>query len=138
TQWTVFYLRAADATDAAQMLGRLFPSSSVTATASSSSGSFFGDFTGGISAMSRGLADATGLSDLGTGPQTLRILPEPRSNAIFVTGPPHQVQQVEDVLRILDASELPGNLRDRAPRYIMVEYGDAAEIAQIVKDVYKP
>ena len=36
TAWTIFYLRSADATEAALMIERLFPQSSVSATASSS------------------------------------------------------------------------------------------------------
>ena len=65
--------------------------------------------------MGRGLADMTGLSSMGTDPMTLRIIPEVRSNALFVTGPADQIRQVEDMLKILDASELPEQLRDRSP-----------------------
>ena len=130
-QWTVFYLRSADATATAKMLESLFPSSSVSDTASDS-----GMFSG-ISSIGGGLMDATGLSTLGMGPQTLRIIPEARSNALYVTGPPDKVRSVEQMLKVLDASELPDSLRDRSPGIIPVEYASATEVANIVKELYK-
>lgn len=136
TQWTVFYLQSADATETAQILERIFPTSSVS-TGATSSGGFFSELTGGLGTMGRGLADLTGLNTLMTGPQTLRIIPDTRSNSLFVTGPPHLVSEVEDTLRILDASELPEQLRAKAPRYIEVVHADVGEVAQIVRDVYK-
>ena len=137
TTWTIFYLRSADATEAALMLERLFPQSSVTATASSSGSSLFGEISGGISSLGSSLMDMTGINSLGTGPNALRIIPETRANALFVSGPPDQIADVESVLKILDAAELPAQLRARAPRYINVEHADVNEVAQIVRDVYK-
>ena len=137
TTWTIFYLRSADATEAALMLERLFPQSSVSASASSSGGSLFGDLTGGLSSMGSSLMDMTGINSLSNGPMALRIIPETRANALFVSGPADQVADVESVLKILDAAELPEQLRTRAPRYITVEHADVNEVAQIVRDVYK-
>ena len=120
TTWTIFYLRSADATEAAMMIERLFPQSSVSATASDSGGSLFGELTGGISSLGSSLMDMTGINSLGTGPTALQIIPETRSNALFVSGPADQIADVESVLKILDAAELPEQLRQRAPRYITV------------------
>lgn len=136
TQWTVFYLQSADATETSQVLERLFPTSSVSTT-TASSGGFFSELSGGLGSMGRGLADLTGLNTLMTGPQTLRIIPDTRSNSLFVTGPPHLVNEVEDTLRILDASELPEQLRAKSPRYIQVRHADVADVAEIIRDVYK-
>lgn len=130
-QWTVFYLRSADATATAKMLESLFPSSSVSDTSGDSS------MLSGLSSIGGGLMDATGLSTLGMGPQTLRIIPEARSNALYVTGPPDKVRSVEQMLKVLDASELPDSLRDRAPGIIPVQYASANEVANIVKELYK-
>ncbi len=135
TTWTIFYLRSADATEAALMIERLFPQSSVTATASSSGGGLFGELSGGFSSLGSSLMDMTGINSLGN--NGLRIIPEIRSNALFVSGPPDQIADVESVLKILDAAELPAQLRARAPRYITVEHADVNEVAQIVRDVYK-
>lgn len=137
-QWTVFYLRSADATQTASILERLFPTSSVsTSVGASSDGGFMGELTSGLSSMGRGIANMSGLDSMLSGPQTLRIIPDVRSNSLFVSGPPHQIDEVEDVLRILDASELPEQLRDRAPRYIAVKHAQVGEVADIIRDVFK-
>lgn len=135
--WTVFYLSSADVTDTATLLERLFPTSSVSTGTTSSGGGLFGDFTGGLSSMGRGLMDMSGLSTLGTGPLTLRIIPNTRTNSLFVSGPAGKVQEVADMLEVLDESDPPGQLRDRAPRNIEVEHANVADVAEIVKDVYK-
>ncbi|MBL6707430.1 MAG: hypothetical protein ISQ06_15070, partial [Planctomycetaceae bacterium] len=136
TQWTVFYLRSADATQTASILERLFPTSSVsTSVGASSDGGFMSELSGGLSSMGRGIMGMSGLDSVLSGPQTLRIIPDVRSNSLFVSGPPHQIDEVEDVLRILDASELPEQLRDRAPRYIAVKHAQVDEVAEIIRDV---
>lgn len=136
TTWTVFYLRTADATETATMLGHLFPSGSVSQSTDSSSSTMMGSLTGGISSFGSSLMDMTGLSNLGAA-NALRIVPEVRSNALYVSGPTDLVRQVEDVLKVLDASELPESMRDRVPRMIPVEYADVEEVAAIIESVYK-
>jgi type II secretory pathway component GspD/PulD (secretin) len=136
-QWTVFYLRSADATQTASILERLFPTSSVSTSAGASDGGFMSELSGGLSSMGRGIMGMSGLDSVLSGPQTLRIIPDVRSNSLFVSGPPHQIDEVEDVLRILDASELPEQLRDRAPRYIAVKHAQVDEVAEIIRDVFK-
>lgn len=136
TTWTVFYLRTADATETATMLGHLFPSGSVSASTDASSSTMMGSLTGGISSFGSSLMDMTGLSNLGAA-NALRIVPETRSNALYVSGPTDLVRQVEDVLKVLDASELPESMRDRLPRMIPVEYADVDEVATIIESVYK-
>ena len=77
------------------------------------------------------------MNSLTQNPSVLKIIPEIRSNSLFVTGPADQVRQVEQMLRVLDADDLPETLRDRVPRMIPVEYANVNEVATIVKDVYK-
>ena len=137
TQWTVFYLQSADATETSTILERLFPTSSVSSISSSSTGGFLGSLSSGLSSLGGGLMNMTGLDSVLTGPQTLRIIPDVRSNSLFVTGPPHQVSEVEEVLRILDASELPDQLSDRSPHYIAVRYAFVGDVAQMIQDVFK-
>lgn len=136
-QWTVFYLQSADATETATVLERIFPTSSVSTTSSSGGGGLLGELTGGLSSMGRGLMNMSGMDMLTSGPTTLRIIPDLRTNSLFVSGPPHLVDEVEDTLMILDASELPEQLRDRAPRYIEVKHAEVGEVAQMIRDVYK-
>lgn len=78
---------------------------------------------------------ATGLSTTTAG--VLRIIPEPRLNALFVSGPSSKVEEVADFLDILDASDWPGTLRDRVPHMIPVEYAEVADVYRIVRDAYK-
>ncbi|MDB5348054.1 MAG: NolW domain protein [Schlesneria sp.] len=136
TQWTVFYLRSADATDTAQMLERLFPQSSVTAS-TSSSGGMFGSLTGGLSNLGRGMMNVTGLNQTLGGGNSLRIITDIRSNALFVSGPKDQIAEIESMLELLDSAELPTSLRDRVPREIAVEHADVEEVAAIIEDVFK-
>ncbi len=136
TQWTVFYLRSADATDTAQMLERLFPQSSVTAS-TSSSGGMFGSLTGGLSNLGRGMMNVTGLNQTLGGANGLRIITDIRSNALFVSGPKDQIAEIESMLELLDSAELPTSLRDRVPREIAVEHADVEEVAAIIEDVFK-
>ncbi|MFN8710821.1 MAG: secretin N-terminal domain-containing protein, partial [Planctomyces sp.] len=132
--WTVFYLQAADATETATMLEQIFPASSVTKTAAEGGLSF--------SSMFRPVTDTvsnmTGLSSLSTSPQVLRIIPDIRSNSLFVTGPEMLIRDVEEVLKVLDASDLPESLREMQPRMIEVRYADINEVSQIVNEVFKP
>jgi hypothetical protein len=96
----------------------------------------FGSFGRSFSSFGSSVMSATGLNSLG-GTQPLRIIPDVRANALFVTGSEDQIEEITDVLRILDSSELPENLRDRVPRMIAVEYADVDEVAEIVREVYK-
>ncbi|HWL07030.1 MAG TPA: secretin N-terminal domain-containing protein, partial [Planctomicrobium sp.] len=132
--WTVFTLQSSDATETANMLRLLFPGSTVAASAASSGGSLLG---GGVSSLGSSLMGMTGLDSLGTSPQ-LKFIPDVRLNALFVTGPAALVREVEEMLRVLDADSLGGDsLRDKVARMIPVNYANAQEVHDIVKDVYK-
>lgn len=134
TRWTVFYLQASDATEAAALLEQLIPSSSVTNTAAStgfSFGSVFRPITDSVSSM-------TGLSGIGQNPQTLRIIPDARSNSLLVTGPQSLVDEAEKLLEVLDSNEIPESLRDMQPRQLIVEYAEIDEVATMVKESFKP
>ncbi|MCA9036058.1 MAG: hypothetical protein KDA91_13060, partial [Planctomycetaceae bacterium] len=133
TTWTVFYLQASDATETAAMLEQLFPNTSVSSTSSSSGFSFGAMFQPVTDAVS----NMTGLSGLSNSPQALRIIPDIRSNSLFVTGPEMVIQEMEQVLRVLDSNEIPESLRDMQPRSIIVQYADIDEVAKIVNDVFK-
>lgn len=135
TRWTVFYLRTADATETAQMLERLFPQSTVTASTQQQDG-LLGSFASGFSSLGRGVMNVTGLNNT-LGQQSLRIVTDTRANALFVTGPSEKIDEIEQMLQLLDASELPESLRDRLPRSIPVEYADVNEVADVVESVFK-
>lgn len=134
TKWTVFYLQAADATEAAALLEQFIPSSSVTNTTSSSN---FG-LSSMFSPLTQSVSDMTGLSSLGANPQTLRIIPDPRSNSLFVTGPQASVEEAEGFLEVLDSNNIPESLRDMQPRRIEVEHAEIDDIATMVNETFKP
>lgn len=135
TRWTVFYLRTADATETAQMLERLFPQSTVTASTQQQDG-LLGSFASGFSSLGRGVMNVTGLNNT-LGQQGLRIVTDVRANALFVTGPSDKIAEIEQMLQLLDSSELPDSLRDKLPRSIPVEYADVHEVAAVIEDVFK-
>lgn len=136
TKWHVFYLRSADATEASQMIEKLFPQSNV-ATSTRSGDGLLGSVAGGIGTIGRGLMNVSGLNQTLSGAQTLRVVTDLRSNALYVSGPGDQVAEVEQILEVLDASELPESLRDRMPRTIAVEHADVEEVAEVVEAVFK-
>ena len=134
-QWTVFPLQTADATEIATMLEQLIPDSSVSK--SSSSGGMLGAMGGGVSSFGSSLMGMTGLGNMAAGPQTLQIIPEIRLNALFVAGPISKVREVEEMLKVLDASEWPDTLRNKSSRLVELEYADAQEVYDVLKEVYK-
>ncbi len=67
----------------------------------------------------------------------MRIIPEVRSNSLFISGNEEDVNQVMEALKVLDSAEQPESLKDRVPRMIPVDYADVNDVAEIVKDVYK-
>jgi len=134
TKWTVFYLQAADATEAAALLEELMPGTSVTSTSGSSG---FG-LSSMFSPITQSVSNLTGLSGIGANPQTLRIIPDPRSNSLFVTGPKSLVDEAEGMLAVLDSNDIPESMRELQPRRIEVKYAEIDEIATMVNDAFKP
>jgi type II secretory pathway component GspD/PulD (secretin) len=138
TRWTVFYLQSADATEAADLLAQIFPSSSVASTAASTGGSILGSLANSFSGIGSSLADATGLGSLGENPQSLRIIPDVRSNSLLIAGPDALLQDVWAMLRVLDSDDIPESLREMEQRTLTVEYADIRNVEGILREVFKP
>ena len=96
-----------------------------------------GAMGGGVSSFGSSLMGMTGLGNMSAGPQTLQIIPELRLNALWVTGPSSKVQEVEELLKVLDTSEWPDNLRTKSSQMVELEYADAQDVYDVVKEVYK-
>lgn len=135
TTWTVFYLRSSTALEASSMLSQLMPENVVTGTGSSSSGGS-SSIMDSLSSLSGKLVDMTGLGSATNG-DVLRIIPDERTNSLFVSGPQSKVRDVENMLKIIDASEVPESLRDRIPRTIPVKHADVRQVAEMVREVFK-
>jgi type II secretory pathway component GspD/PulD (secretin) len=113
TTWTVFYLRVAEASEVASRLYDLtIDYDSFTSTSSLTYSS----------------------SEL---EQMLRIVPDERTNSIFVSGPTETVTQIEGLLEYLDADDVPESFRERKPHSILVEHADVNEVAEMLRDLYK-
>lgn len=112
TRWTVIYLQVAEASDVATMLGTFFPQASIGSSVASTS------------------------TTPSPTAQQLQIIPETRTNALFIAGSTSEVADVKEVLQILDSSEVPTAYRDRVPRSIPVEYASATEVAQVLEEVF--
>ena len=136
TRWTIFYLRSADATDTAFLLERLLSPNSVSASSSRRSGEA-GVLSNATSSVVRGMTATNGLDQTLGGTGNLRIITDVRSNALFVTGSQEMILDVESLLELLDASELPESLRDRQPRSIPVEFAAIDDVYEIVNSVFK-
>ncbi len=109
TQWTVFYLRVAEAEQAAIKLLDL----------------------------TQQLASPYSSSDVLVDEPPLRIVPDKRTNAIFVSGPQEQVDEVEGFLEYIDASDVPGSFLRREPHAILVQYADVNQVADLLRTLYK-
>ena len=94
-----------------------------------------GSMASGLSSFGGSLMDMSGVGSL-SGATSLRIIPDVRSNSLYVQGPAEAVRQVEQLLGEIDAPK-PGTERDRVARAIPVEYADVNEVADIVREVYK-
>ncbi len=117
TNWTVFYLQAATAAETAEQLGQLLQDES-------------NPYVGvGLPSSAE--------SGLGYGTQSVRLIPDSRTNAIFISGPESKIDQAERFLKLLDTSELPPSMRERVPRTIAVQHADVNAVADMVRELYK-
>ncbi|MEZ6130904.1 MAG: hypothetical protein R3C59_19715 [Planctomycetaceae bacterium] len=136
-EYTVVYLDAADALEAADMLSQFFPSSSVASTTSTSGGSMLGSLGSSFGSMGSSLMDATGLSGLGSS-SGLKIIPDVRTNSLFLTGPQSMIDDALVFLKVLNSNDIPESLKDMQPRQIFVKHADVNRVAALVRDVFKP
>ncbi len=67
--------------------------------------------------------------------QPVRVIPEPRLNAIVVSAPLAALELAEDLVRELDIDRTGGNTESRIVRVISLFNADAAELAQSLEAV---
>jgi type II secretory pathway component GspD/PulD (secretin) len=122
TEWTVFFLRAAPAESTAQTLVDLLNNETYGQPLLGMGPDYA---MGGMSGMG------------GFGQPVMRIVPDARTNSLFVSGPAAQIKQAEQFLKFLDTTELPESLRDRVPRSIAVRHADVNDVAAIIRELYQ-
>ena len=68
----------------------------------------------------------------------LKVIPDPRTNALFVTGSKEKLKELEDLLKVLDASIAPKVASSEQIEEIKVfalQSGDAALVSRVVSDL---
>jgi type II secretory pathway component GspD/PulD (secretin) len=69
-------------------------------------------------------------------PNKARILPDTRANALLIVGAPAEQRKVEQLLEVIDAEDRPENAATPKPYIIPVQYADASELADTVRQVF--
>ena len=115
TDWTVFYLRAAAAEDVADQLAELLRGQTTTPL----------------------VGPTYGLETSYYDQPVMRIIPDTRTNALFISGTDQELDQAERFLEFLDTTELPESMRDRVPRAIPVKHADLNAVAEMIRELYK-
>ncbi len=136
-RYTQFFLKSADALEASDMLSQLMPSSSVATTSAATGGGMLDAITGGFGNLGSSLMDATGLSGLGASTNSLTIVPDIRTNSLFLQGPPVMVKDAISLLKVLDSNDGPESLKDMQARSIAVKYADVREVKPMLDDLFK-
>ena len=121
--WTIFYLRVAKADAGAAKLYELVAGSNPLPQPP------------GLSPLSSAAPDGLSLGEVTEPP--LRIIPDARTNAIFVSGPEESVEQVGEFIEYIDATEVPGSFLNREPHAIPVRHADIEQVAELIRSLYK-
>ena len=96
-----------------------------------------GSLGSSMSSMGSSLMDMTGLSGLGASSNSLKIIPDPRTNSLFMTGPQMMIKDALTFLDVLDSNDIPESLKDMQPHFIQVEYADVRDVESHLKEVFK-
>lgn len=130
TKWTVYPLKTPESAEStAAMLGNLFPEGSVTRTQQpTTGGGLFGLFS------RTNTTDTAGLNNNLSKSGILKIIPEVRSNSLYITGPEDAVTQVLEAIQFLDNAE---SLADRKPQKIQLKHARVMEVADHLFDLFR-
>jgi type II secretory pathway component GspD/PulD (secretin) len=131
---TVFYLKHAKASQAAETLERIL-AGNVSSPVSSAAGGQSGGAPGAAGSGSSVLGTLLQGGGARRGP--VHITPDERLNALIVQANSADVDTIEQMIRVLDQKEGPEEVAiSPKPRLIPVTNKDAKEIADIVREVY--
>ena len=113
----VFYLKYAKAAAAAESLERIFGESAAGGDSSS------------------GTAATNSVHRLASGP--IKIIPDPRLNALLIQANRADLEKIKQVLQVLDMKESPEDVSvSPKPRMIPVSHTRAQDVADVLKEVY--
>ncbi|MBA4019345.1 MAG: hypothetical protein C0483_19435 [Pirellula sp.] len=139
-EFTVFYLQNAGAVAAAETLEAVFGGGSSSA---GGGGSLLGDLAGmalgggggGMMSAMLGGGAAGPPSSILSGASVL-IVPDARLNALIVQATPTDLDLIEQLLKVVDQLDVPESTVNPRPRLIPVVNTGAAQIADILREVY--
>jgi len=138
---TVFWLRYAKATEAADLVTKILGGDTGGDTGGGLAGSMLGELGGGMLGGLLGIgggdsgSSATGSILTTTG--SVSIVPDGRLNALIVQANAVDMQTIEMILEVVDREESPEDVRTTSkPQLIPVIYQSATDVANIVKAVY--
>ncbi len=135
----IFYLKYTDCVDVADFLNKMLGGGAVPGGEDASGGNMLGNLASGF--LGGGAGDLLG-GLMGGGQVSyatsnlVRIVPESRSNALFVQGPPEMIDYITEVLAMIDLETPPENDVSRIPQSIPVQFHSAEEIAQNVREIF--
>jgi len=140
-QFTVFYLRYARADVAAQLLEEVLGGGG--GEGAGGGGSLLGDIAsnmlgggGGVMGTLLGLGGGGPILET-TGSVTM--VPDVRLNALVVQANPTDLDMIEQLLEVIDQEGSPEEVQTLAkPKVIPVYYTTAAEVANVVREVFAP
>jgi type II secretory pathway component GspD/PulD (secretin) len=133
--YSIYYLKYAKAEEAAKLLNTLVNG------ASSDGGGDGGGGGGGLADMFGGLGGLLGSAgdalDSLSSSSTLKIIPDARVNALWIKGTSEDVELIRQMLAAIDREGRPEDVQTTpVPRLIPVFNTNAADIAQVVREVY--
>jgi len=139
-QYTVFYLKYTEAAVAADLLNSVFGTGGGGAGGGGDSlfgglaRSALGDAGGGLMGSLLGLDGGGGITSSGT----VKILAEPRLNALIVEADPQDLDTIDQLLKVIDRETGPIPVETVAkPRLIPVRNTNASEVLTIVQQIYR-
>ncbi len=142
-EYTVFYLKYARAEVAAELLNEILGGGGGGGAPAGGGGGLFGDIAsaalgdsgGGLVGSLLGLGGGAGGAISTSG--TVTMVADSRLNALVVQAAQPDMDIVEQLLEIIDQEASPEDVQTFArPRLIPVFYTSAAEIANVVREVY--
>lgn len=140
-EFTVYYLKFAKAEIAGSLLQEVLGGGSGE-SAGGGGGSLMGDIAGGLLGNMGGgllgnLMGGGGSSSGATASGNVKIISDPRLNALFVEASSKDLDTIEQLLKVIDQESGPEDVQTSAtPKFIPVFNQPAEDVAAIVRQVY--
>ena len=127
------------ADEAAELISKILGGNetSIAGAVDSAVSSLGGGILGGLLGGGGGESSAGSAKNILTSSGSISIIPDARLNALIVQANPNDLMKIDRILEKIDRADSPEDIQTGGrPAMIPVIYQDAADVAQIVKDVY--